>query len=577
MDNYKVEDWVLITISSEIGGEYMINTHNKNWPSKLPTSLEIPETTLCHNLEVSASRYPNKVSIIYYGAEITYLRLYEEVNAMAAYLQNLGVKKQDKVLLYMQNCPQFIVAYYAILKIGSVVVPVNPMNVTEELKHYIQDGSVKVAFASQELHQYIEPLISKSCLEHIILVTYSDYAGEYKNTPNVVKMPRITSNLPSVINWNSALNQLIDQKFPDVSPDDLAVMPYTSGTTGKPKGCMHVHRSIQANTRSWALWCPLTTEANVLSSLPLFHVAGMVHSMLVPIYVGATMVLLTRWNRETAAEMIEKYRCSHWTTISTMVIDFLANPNLPDFDISSLKVIEGGGATLPDAVCDRLLDFTGINFVEVYGLTETMAHTHCNLMDIPKRQCMGIPAFDVDARIIDPQTLIEKGPGVEGEIILNGPQLFKGYWNRPEENEKAFVTIDGKRYFRTGDIGYYDNEGFFFMIDRLKRIINASGFKVSPTEIESILFKHPAIQQVCVIGVPDNRKGEEIKAFIVLKEDQRRFVSPEDIINWTKKEVAAYKYPRIIEFVEELPVSASGKILWRQLQEAEWKKISKLL
>jgi fatty-acyl-CoA synthase len=291
-----------------------------------------------------------------------------------------------------------------------------------------------------------------------------------------------------------------------------------------------------------------------------------------PIYAGSTMVIMSRWDRDVAGKLIQEYGCTHWTNISTMVVDFLSNPNLSKYKLETLQTINGGGAPLPEAIGQKLYEVTGIYYSEGYGLTETMAQTHFNPPDRPKLQCMGIPSFDVDVRIVDPETLKELGPGEEGEVIVNGPQVLKGYWNRPKENQEGFVTIEGKSFFRTGDIAKYDEEGYFFMVDRIKRMINASGYKVWPTEVESILYKHPAVQQACVIGVPDPRRGETAKAFIILNEKDRGKVTEQDIIEWSKEKMAAYKYPRIVEFVESLPLSGSGKILWRKLQEEELKK-----
>ncbi len=554
----------------------MVHAHFAHWPVRMPTSLTVPETTLYDNLEVTARRYPNKTAVMYYGTAMSYRKLLQEVNRMASYLIMQGVQKGERILLYMQNSPQFIIAYYAILRAGAVVVPVNPMNMTEELIHYIQDGNTRLGFVAQELYSRIEPLVSTTVLEHIILATYSDYCQEDTlEVPDIVKAPRVAVRISSVISWNEAAGCDIVSNFPDTVANDLAVLPYTSGTTGKPKGCMHPHSTIQANTVSTVLWGTLTSEARVLCTLPLFHVTGMVHSMHAPIYTGATMVVLTRWERDTVAAIIERYGCTHWTCISTMVVDFLANPNLSRYDISSLQVIDGGGAPLPEAVGKKLFDVTGLRFVEGYGLSETMAQTHFNPMERPKLQCLGVPAFDVDARIIDPDTLEEKGVGEEGEIIVNGPQVCKGYWQRPEENEQAFIELNGKVFFRTGDIARFDEEGYFFIVDRVKRMINASGFKIWPSEVESILYQHPSILQACVIGVPDERKGEEVKAFIVLREEQRGLTSEQEIIDWAKEQMAAYKYPRIVEFVESLPVSGTGKILWRKLQEAAWSKAEK--
>lgn len=551
----------------------MITRHYPFWPKRMPTALTIPQTNVFDNLAVSARRYPDKVALYYYGSSLTYRRLLEEVNAWAGFLQKrMGVQKGDRVLLYMQNCPQLIIAYYAVLRANAVVVPINPMNLTEELAWYIQDCGAKVAFVSEELYERIAPLKGKTPLQHIVLVAYSDYISPAASEalPDFVKTPgqSIIGDAEGT-KWQEALSLQLQPGPLTTQGEDVAVLPYTSGTTGRPKGCIHTHRSVQANIVSTALWSHMTADAVVLTTLPLFHVTGMEHSMNAPLYSGSTMVVMTRWNSRMAGELIQRYRCTHWTVISTMLVDFLSNPLLPQYDLRSMMYIGGGGASLPKAVGEKLLQCTGLHYVEGYGLSETMAQTHTNPVDRPKMQCLGVPSFATDARIIHPDTLQELGPGEEGEIIVEGPQVFKGYWNRDEETENAFLALDGKKFFRTGDIGYYDEEGYFYMVDRIKRMINASGFKVWPTEVESILYRHPAVQQACVIGVPDIRRGESVKAFIVLHENAKGKVTEHDIIDWAKNQMAAYKYPRIIQFVDQLPVSGSGKILWRKLQEEE--------
>ncbi|MBG9733814.1 long-chain fatty acid--CoA ligase [Paenibacillus alvei] len=553
----------------------MTQSHYAHWPARMPVSISVPDTTLTDNLEVSARRYPDKTAIIYYNNSISYRTLWKEVNLMAAYLLHLGVEQGDRVLLYMQNSPQYIISYYAIMRSGAIVVPINPMNLTEELAYLIEDSVARVGFVSQELYSRIEPLLSDRCLERIIVATYTDYCSNIgEEVPNIVRAPRLESISPQAVYWTEAMKVAAVHRvsFPTTEGSDLAVLPYTSGTTGKPKGCMHTHKSVQANVISSAYWGGLTPESKGLATLPFFHVIGMIHGMHVPIFVGAAMVIMTRWDRNTAALLMERHKCTYWTGISTMIIDFLANPELSQYDLRSLMLINGGGTGLPEVVGEKLYQATGLRFVEGYGLSETMAQTHCNPLDRPKLQCLGIPAFGVDSRVIDPMTLEVKGPGEEGEIIIDGPQLFKGYWNDSEATRDAFVKVEGKSFFRTGDIGRYDEDGYFFIVDRMKRMINASGFKVWPTEVETILYRHPAIQEVCVIGIPDERKGEEIKAYIVLREGDRGKVSEGDIIRWAQEHMAAYKYPRVVEFVASLPVTGSGKILWRKLQEEAWKK-----
>ncbi len=553
----------------------MIESHYEFWPLRVPRSLPLPQTSVYQNLEVTAARYPEKTAIVYYGTEISYGRLGGEVNALAGYLQqDLGVEKGERVILYLQNSPQFIVAFYAVLRLGAVVVPVNPMLVTNELEHYVEDSGAKVGIAGQELHAKISPLLGESNLGQLVVATYSDYLEEASDlaVPDFVQEPRHEASEDGVISWWETLKAGHAPEPVDIEVGDMALLPYTSGTTGQPKGCVHTHSTLQATLVGGSVWNATTVASISLCVLPLFHVTGMQHSMNAPIYSGGTIVLMTRWDRETAAELMQRYGVTHWTNISTMVVDFLSNPKIGEYDLSSLLIVWGGGAPLPAAVGEKLRDQIGISYEEGYGLSETISQTHVNPPDRPKLQCLGVPHFDVDARVVNPETLEELGPNEQGEIVVSGPQVMEGYWQRPEADEESFFERDGKRFLRTGDIAVYDEEGYFFMVDRLKRMINASGYKVWPSEVESTLYKHPAIQEACVIGIPDEQRGETAKAFVVLREGED--ASAEEIIEWSKGEMAAYKYPRQVEFIDALPKSGSGKILWRELQEKEQEKTS---
>lgn len=552
----------------------MQTQHFAFWPKRVPRSLTLPDTTLSYNLEVTATRYPHKMAVAYYGGELTYQELFDQVNRMAGYLVRVGVHHGDRVALYMHNCPQFIIAYYAILRAGAVVVPLNSLIVSNELRYYARDSQARVAFASQDLYPQIAPLLAEDILDHVIIAAYADYCGVAGGiaVPEVVQTPRRQILDEGATLWSEALETNLDPGPLSTTADDLAAIVYTSGTTGDPRGCMHTHRTAMANVMGGAVWTQGTVQSAVLATLPLFHVTGMQGSMNAPIYLGASIVLMTRWDREAAAALIQRYGCTGWTNISAMMVDFLANPNIGEYDLHTLEGIGGGGAPLPAAVGERLLAMTSLHYIEGYGLSETMAQTHVNPADRPKLQCLGIPVFDVDARVVDPGTLRELGPDEDGEIILSGPQVFKGYWNKPADTEQAFIAIDGKRFFRTGDLGHYDEEGYFFYVDRLKRMINASGFKVWPAEVEALLYRHPAVAEACIIAAPDARRGETVKAIIVLREPYRGRTTAEEIIDWAKGEMAAYKYPRQVEFALSLPHSGSGKVLWRVLQQQERQK-----
>ena len=541
------------------------------WPKYLPQRLTYPHTSLYFNLEVSARRYPKKPLLIYYDSPLTFAEVKHDVDALAGFLQQrCGVKRGDRVLLFMQNSPQFVIAYYAILRADAMVVPINPMNLTEELRHYVSDSDATVALVGQEIYPQVRPLIGQG-LQRVVVAAYADYLRQPSdlNLPESLAAPRLRIADPGTALWSDALAQGLAPAAPTAGPDDLCVMPYTSGTTGKPKGCIHTHATVMSTIVSGSYWFDATPDSVVLGTLPMFHVTGMQGSMNQPIFVGTTVVLMTRWDRATAAQLIQRYRVTSWTNIATMAIDFLANPRLADYDIGSLSRIGGGGAAMPEAVAQRLKDLTGLDYIEGYGLSETIAPTHINPPERPRKQCLGIPICDTDARIIDPDTLRELGSGAVGEIVSSGPQIFKGYWKNPGATAACFIEIDGKRFFRTGDLARYDEDGYFFIVDRLKRMINASGYKVWPAEVETIMYAHPDVQEACVIATQDPHRGETVKAVVVLKAGSDGRLTEAALIAWCRENMAAYKIPRIVEFTDSLPKSATGKVQWRVLQERE--------
>jgi fatty-acyl-CoA synthase len=555
----------------------MSSAHFAHWPPGLPHHLTLPQTHLFHNVEVSAARYPDKPFMVFYDTTIDFAEFKRDAERIAGFLQHdCGVKAGDRVLLFMQNSPQWVLAFYGILRANAVVVPVNPMNMTQELRHYVADSGAAVAFAAQELLAQLQPLIGERLddgagLQRVIVASYSDYLRVPTDlpVPPMVSAPRQPRAGPGLVDWADMLARPREPGPLTAGPDDVCVMPYTSGTTGRPKGCMHTHRSVMSTLVGGVNWFSRTQDAVYLSVLPFFHVTGLSGSLNGPLYIGATIVVLPRWDREAAAACIQRYRVTVWQTISTMLIDFLANPRLSEFDLSSLSGIRGGGAAMPAAICAKLKALTGLDYVEGYGMSETMAATHINPPQRPKPQCLGIPVFDVDSRVVDPATLAELPAGETGEILVHGPQVMQGYWRNPEATREAFVELDGKRFLRTGDLGSVDGDGYFFMTDRLKRMINASGFKVWPAEVEALMYHHPAIQEACVIGARDARRGETVKALVVLKPGHEGEVSAQDIIDWSHAHMASYKSPRIVEFVASLPRSGSGKVMWRELQEQQ--------
>jgi fatty-acyl-CoA synthase len=553
--------------------------HHAVWPKRLPRSLVVPQTSLWFNLEVSAARYPDKPAYVFIGQPISFAELKAQAEALAGWLQAHGVAKGDRVAVFMQNCPQFVVAVHAVLRADAVVVPVNPMNKADEFGHYITDPGTKVVLTTADLVAVVAEADARlppaQRLRHIVATRFTDAMpavidpAEAPN-PAILQWLQADPALPAdTVRWADALAAGHRPGPHTAQPDDLALLPYTSGTTGLPKGCMHTHRTLMHNVMGGGLWGHAGAEAVSLAVVPMFHITGFVYGCMGPAAGGSTAVILPRWDRELAGRLISRYQVSHWTCIPTMIIDLFGSPNYASFDLSSLRYVSGGGAAMPQAVAERLQKEFNITFAEGYGLTETAAPTHANPPERAKLQCLGMPIFGTDSRIIDPDTLAELPPGQVGEIVTNGPQVFKGYWGHADATQASFMQIDGRPFFRTGDLGQMDDEGYFFITDRLKRMINASGFKVWPSEVELLLFRCPAVQEACVIATRDAYRGESVKAVVVLRAEARGVTTPEHIIAWAREHMAAYKVPRQVEFADALPKSGSGKVMWRLLQEKE--------
>ncbi len=548
--------------------------HFRFWPKGLPRSLPVPDTTLWYNLVVSAARYPHTPLTWFYGHRLTYAEAHSQAEALAGHLQeHCGLRAGDRVLLDLQNCPQFIIAYYGLLRAGAVVVPVNPMSVVSELEHYASDSGARLAIFGQDVAHHFAPLLG-SILDTGIMATYSDYVD-----------PAVAPCLPSglgaarepppagAVAWAQALVAGAVPGPELAKPNDLCAILYTSGTTGRPKGCMHSHRTVMTTAVGGAIWEGMRPGAVLLATAPFFHVTGMQHSMNAGIYVGGSLCPLLRWDAALAARLIQDHRCTHWANVPTMVVDLLAHPATAGCDLSSLQNVFGGGTAMPEAVARALFDRCGIEYMEAYGMTESMSQTHSNPPQRLRRQCGGIPVFDTQSIVVDPDSLRVLGPGEKGEILSRGPQIFLGYWGNPEATSEAFADVEGARYLRTGDLGHQDEDGFFHISDRLKRMINAAGFKVWPAEVESVMYQHHGIQEVAVIAAPDERRGETVKAVIVLRAEARATLGVEEIVAWCREHMAAYKVPRQVQFVDALPRSGSGKIQWRALQEKEWEAL----
>ena len=558
-----------------------LHSRPANWPTHVPHQLNVPDESLWQGFAARVQHTPDEVGLNFLGRDFTWGQLGQDARWLAGALERLGVTHGDRVLLFMQNCPQYVVAFHAVLRLGAVVVPINPMNKADELTHCITDAGANVALASSDIaHEMAQASASvgaHQALQHLVVFDLAE-ALPQDNGQTASHWPALWRDwlltphpLPAAQGLNvHRLSELLSwqQEPPEVrlSGADLALLPYTSGTTGAAKGCMHTHATLLHNAMAAAPWLDMRLGDPMLIAVPMFHITGLVMGMLATIRHGGKLVLLPRWDRRQAAAAIARHRVTQWPNIPTMVIDLLADPELDTFDLSSLRYIGGGGAPMPAPVAQHLKTRFGLDYIEGYGLTETAAPTHLNPMHAPKNQCLGMPFVGTQACIIDPVSLAKLPVGEVGEIAVHGPQVFKGYWNQPKATDDAFVTIDGQRFFRTCDLGRVDEDGYFHMVDRLKRMINASGFKVWPAEVEALLHRHPAIKESCVVAARDAYRGESAKAFIVLREQAKGTVTEHDIVAWAKDHMSAYKYPRTVEFVDDLPRTASGKVLWRKVQ-----------
>ena len=518
----------------------------------------------------AARRTPGKPLTVFYGGVLRYAEAWQAVERLAGFLQSdCALAPGERVLIDLQSSPQFLVALYAVLRADAVPVPVSPMCVERELAGYLEDCQARIAIVGQESWPQLEGLVGRTPLTRVVVAAYRDAISSDNDLPlpEAVAAPREALEGAGVTLWADALAAGHAPRTSHTAVDTLCLLPYTSGSTGQPKGCMHTHATVTHNVAGAVLWERMHPDCVSLATAPMFHVTGLIHSLLATIEAGGTIVIQPRWDAHSAAQLIERHRCTHWANVPTMVVDLLSHPQALRHDVSSLKCVFGGGASMPEAIAQKLFEACGIAYIEGYGMTETISQTHSNPANHPKQQCLGIPVFDTESLVVDPDTLRVLDPGEAGEIVVRGPQLLKGYWGNAKAYRESWATIDGRPFFRTGDLGRVDEDGYFFIADRLKRMINAAGYKVWPAEVESTLYRHPAIHECCIIAAPDARRGETVKAVIALKPEHRGTLKAEDIVAWAHGEMAAYKVPRLVEFVDALPRSGSGKIQWRALQE----------
>ena len=551
------------------------------YPEEIPRSLTYDNSPVQHFLVRAYEKNPNKIAIHFLGRELTYKELYESSLKFANYLQMIGVEKGDRVAIMLPNCPQSVIAYYGALFAGGIVVQTNPLYTERELQYQMMDSGAKVLLTMDILYPRVMKVIKETKIENVIITAIKDYLPFPKNLvyPFIQKRQYGFSVKVEHKGISHLFTEIMRMAEPlpiqletDIN-EDLALIQYTGGTTGLPKGVMLTHKNLIANTKMcdrWLFKCKEGEEA-ILGMLPFFHVYGMTTVLLLSVVKSNKMVLIPKFDVEQALKLIDRQKPTLFPGAPTMYIGILNHPDVGKYDLSSIKACISGSAPLPVEVQERFEEITGGKLVEGYGLTETSPVTHANFIWGKRvKGSIGVPWPDTDAVIIKSSNGEILPSGEIGEIAIKGPQVMKGYWNRPEDTSASFIN----GWFLTGDLGYMDSEGYFYVVDRKKDMIIASGFNIYPREVEEVLYEIEAIQECVVIGVPDPYRGETVKAYIVFKEGKT--MTEEELNKYCRKNLASYKVPRLYEFRTELPKTAVGKILRRTLLEEEKAKLSQL-
>jgi long-chain acyl-CoA synthetase len=565
--------------------EAFVVTHQwiRHYEQGVPAHLEIPDQPLTWLLDRTARRYPDRTALIYYGTRLSYAQLADYAHRFATALLGLGVHKGDRVALALPNIPQYPIAFYGALMAGAVVVPTNPLYTEREMQHQLADSGARLLVMLDTFYPIVRAVRKQTAVDDIILTSPADFmppvlrafyplSQRHARSPE----PHLTHKelhddptlhiMRTLQESHSGDDSAVFRPPQPVQAADLAVLQYTGGTTGLSKGAMLSHRNLLVNAMQTRAWYPQAREGEevMLCVAPFFHAYGLTVGMNCSLLVAASMVLMPRFKGQEVVKAIRRYHPTIFPGIPTMYLAVMREAgNHPD-DLRSIKYCLSGGAPLPAQVQAEFETLTGGRLVEGYGLSEASPVTHCNpLTEESRNGSIGLPLPGMEAAIVNQATGEPVPIGEVGELVVKGPNIMRGYWNRPEETSQVFHN----GWMRTGDLGKMDADGYFSIVERVKDVIIASGFKVYPREVEEVLFKHPEVAEVAVVGVADAYRGETVAAFIVLKpgieasEETKR-----ELLQYCKKELTAYKVPTILEFRESLPKSLVGKVIRRALR-----------
>ncbi|MEB3778949.1 MAG: long-chain fatty acid--CoA ligase [Desulfurococcales archaeon] len=544
----------------------------------VPSDIEVPEKPLYTILEESASMFPDRTALYFYGRRVKYRELLELSKRFAGYLASKGIGRGDVVGIFLPNSPQFAIAYYGALMVGATVSPMNVLYSPREIRHQMEDNGARILVAIDLFRDKVLAGLPRG-VEEVIWTGIQDFLPGVKAFFYKLKArpPRIEYD-----ETNKSFNEILKaskpyEGDPGIEPRrDVAALMYTGGTTGTPKGAKLTHYNLLANVLQIDAWFKKGVKGKdvFVGALPWFHIYGQTAVLNSGIHKAATILTYARWDVDTIMKDIEKHKATVFHGVPLMYIAIINHPQVHKYNLRSLEVCISGAAALPVAVAEKFEELTGAKLREGYGLTETSPVTHVNpILGEARKGSIGVPVPSTMAAVADPDNPRILPQGETGEIVVSGPQVMAGYHNRPDENELSFFECCGYRWFRTGDMGYMDSDGYFYIVDRKKDIIKYKGYSVYPREIEEVLYKHECVKEAAVIGVPHAEFYEVPKAFIVLKPECKGKVTEKDIIEYARNNIAPFKAPKIVEFREDLPKTAVGKVLRRVLREEELRKM----
>jgi long-chain acyl-CoA synthetase len=558
---------------------YMEKPWLKYYPEGVPEEVDVPKISVPEIFDQMADKYGSKTALIFYGNKITYKKLKELIDRFATALVDLGVHKGSTVALYLLNCPQFVIAYFGALKVGAKVTPISPVYTSKEVKHQLEDSEADTIVCQDIMYDNVEKTGLK--LKNVILTSIAEYLPALKKLLGKSSLGKVyrEMHVPTPIFIEEAgllqFQDLIKRYSPQpphvqLDPDkDIAVLPYTGGTTGLPKAAVLTHRNLIATQAQGRAFWPILEEGRevVIAFLPFFHIYGQSVVMIMNLVQGATLVLFTTPDVDDILSAIERYQASGFFGVPTL-FEYLKEYEKTDrVNWKRLKLIGCGADTLHESTIKDWETRTGTKILEGHGMTETCSLNHASPYQRPKAGSFGVPIPNVKAAIVDHASTEFLPPGEIGELILAGPNIMQAYWKRPEETREAIIEIDGEKWLRTGDLVSMDEEGYFHFFDRKRDLIKYKGYSVFARHVEEVLYQHPQIKAAGVVGVPDPKVGQLIKAYVVLQSEARGKISEEEIIEFCRKNMAHYKIPKIIEFRGELPKTDVGKVSRRELRE----------